>query len=115
METYLSDADSQVVVIVADGGLNHGTASQVYEVVQKSIECGLRHVIVDCSKLDIITSTGLAKLLLLGKRMREIGGEVKLAAVPGFVAQVLALTRLDKVFEMYPDVAQARLSFRPTS
>jgi anti-anti-sigma regulatory factor len=47
--------------------------------------------------------------------MREIGGEVKLAAVPGFVAQVLALTRLDKVFEMYPDVAQARLSFRPTS
>ncbi|MBL9141862.1 MAG: STAS domain-containing protein [Phycisphaerae bacterium] len=115
METYLSDADNQVVVIVADGGLNHGTASQIYDVVLKSIECGLRCVIVDCSKLDIVTSTGLAKMLLLHKRMRELGGEVKLANVQGFVAQVLTLTRLDKVFEMYPDVAQARLSFRPTS
>jgi anti-sigma B factor antagonist len=113
METYLSEADNLVVVITADGGLNHGTAAQIYEVVQKSIECGLKCVIVDCSKLDIVTSTGLAKLLLLHKRMREMGGEVKLAGVQGFVAQILALTRLDKVFEMYPDVAQARLSYRP--
>ncbi|MFO0783170.1 MAG: STAS domain-containing protein [Phycisphaerales bacterium] len=113
METYLSDADDMVVVITADGGLNHGTATQIYDVVQKSIECGMRGVIVDCSRLDIITSTGLAKMLLLHKRMRELGGEVKLAGVRGFTAQVLALTRMDKVFEIYPDVAQARLAFRP--
>ena len=51
METYLSDADDMVVVITADGGLNHGTATQIYDVVQKSIECGMRGVIVDCSRL----------------------------------------------------------------
>lgn len=113
METYLSESDDNVVVITADGGLNHGTANQIYEVVQKSIECGLKCVIVDCGKLDIVTSTGLAKLLLLHKRMREMGGEVKLAGVQGFAAQVLALTRLDKVFEMYPDVGQAKLAYRP--
>lgn len=112
METYLAEADDRVIVIVADGGLNKGTADQIREVVQRAIDCGMKGVIVDCAKLDILSSAGLAKLLMMHKRMKEHGGEVKIAGLQGLSVQVLRVARLDGVFQIYPDVSQARLSFR---
>jgi anti-sigma B factor antagonist len=113
METYLGEADEQVIVIVADGGLNKGTAGQINDVVQRAIDCGMRGVIVDCARLDILSSAGLASLLMLHRRMKDHGGEVKIAGLQGMSVQVLRLAKLDGIFQLYPDVAQARLSFRP--
>ena len=112
METYLAEADDKVIVIVADGGLNKGTADQIREVVQRAIDCGMKGVIVDCAKLDILSSAGLAKLLMMHRQMKEHGGEVKIAGLQGLSVQVLRVARLDGVFQVYPDVSQARLSFR---
>ena len=112
METYLAEADDKVIVIVADGGLNKGTAEQINEVVQRAIDCGMKGVIVDCTKLDILSSAGLAKLLMLHRRMKAVGGDVKIAGLQGMSVQVLRLARLDSLFQLYPDVSQARLSFR---
>ena len=112
METYLAEADDRVIVIVADGGLNKGTADQIREVVQRAIDCGMKGVIVDCGKLDILSSAGLAKLLMMHKQMKEHGGEVKIAGLQGLSVQVLRVARLDGIFQIYPDVSQARLSFR---
>ena len=39
-------------------------------------------------------------------------GEVKIAGLQGMSVQILRLARLDKIFQLYPDVSQARLSFR---
>jgi hypothetical protein len=44
--------------------------------------------------------------------MKKHGGEVKIAGIRGLPAQVLAFTRLNKLFEIYPDVNRARLAFR---
>jgi anti-anti-sigma factor len=113
METYLGEADEQVIVIVADGGLNSGTAEQIEKVVQQAVDCGMKGVIVDCGKLEIISSTGLGRLLMLHKRIKAQGGEVKLAGLRGMLVQVLQISGLTKVFQIYPDVSQARLAFRP--
>jgi anti-anti-sigma factor len=112
METYLAEADDKVIVIVADGGLNKGTADQIRDVVQRAIDCGMKGVIVDCAKLDILSSAGLAKLLMMHKQMAAGGGEVKIAGLQGMSVQVLRLARLDGVFQIYPDVSAARLAFR---
>ena len=112
METYLGEADESVIVIVADGGLNASTAAQIEEVVQRAIDCGMKGVIVECSKLDVLSSAGLAKLIMLHKRMKQHGGVVRLAGLRGMAVQVMRIARLDGLFEMYPDVSQARLAFR---
>lgn len=112
METYLAEADDKVIVIVADGGLNKGTADQIRDVVQRAVECGMKGVIVDCAKLDILSSAGLAKLLMMYRQMQTHGGEVKIAGLQGMSVQVLRLARLDGVFQIYPDVSAARLAFR---
>jgi len=115
METFAQEIDGDLLILSADGGINRGTATQLVESVGKLVEAGVRRIIIDFSKVDLITSTGISTLLLLSRSMRNRGAEVKLASIGGMVSQVLQLMRLDKVFEMYPDVPQARLAFRPVS
>jgi anti-anti-sigma factor len=50
-------------------------------------------------------------LVRLHKRLAQKGGNVKLAAVPGVVAQVIRLVRLDRIFQIFPTVDEALASF----
>jgi len=38
---------------------------------------------------------------------------VRIAGLKGMAVQVIRLAKLDGFFELYPDVSQARLAFRP--
>jgi anti-anti-sigma factor len=62
--------------------------------------------------LTYISSYGIGTLVRLHNRLKKYGGHVKIASPPGMVLQALTMTRMGKVFEIYPDVDQARLGFR---
>ena len=112
MEIQLEEIDDGVHVLRADGGINGDNAEQLVDDVVKVIDRGARKIIVDCSDLKVISSAGLATLLMLHSRGRTHGAEVKVAAVNGFVAQVLQITRLNVVLSIHPDVNRAKLAFR---
>ncbi len=113
MEFYYDNVDSDVLVIKADGGLNAQTAEGFVEDLEKLVDAGLRKIIVDCSELDYISSFGLGVLIRLHGRLARHGGNVKIASVKGMIVEVMRLTKLNKLFEIYPDVSRARLAFRP--
>lgn len=112
MEFYYHETDGELLVISADGGLNGDTANQFVSEIERLVDGGLRKIIVDCSALNFISSAGLAVLMRLHKHMKPLGGHVKIAGVKGTIVQVLEVTHLSKVFEIYPDVDRARLAFR---
>lgn len=112
MEIQLEEIDDGVHVLRADGGINGDNAEQLVDDVVKVIDRGARKIIVDCSDLKVISSAGLATLLMLHSRGRTHGAEVKVAAVNGLVAQVLQITRLNVVLSIHPDVNRAKLAFR---
>lgn len=112
MQLFHEETDDGIRVLRADGGINGQNASQLIEDVLHAVESGADRVIVDCQDLEIISSSGLSTLLTLHTRIRTRGGNVKVAGIRHAVAQVLRLTRLDVVLEVYPDVNRAKLAFR---
>ena len=114
MEFYADEIDNDVMILAADGGLNSDTAEQFVTEIEQLVNAGLTKLIVDCGKLNHISSYGLGVLIRLHQRMKSQGGDVKLCGVKGIVPQILRATRLDGVLEFYPDVNRARLAFRPT-
>ncbi len=114
MEFYHDETEGDLLIVRADGGLNGDTANQFVNEIERLVDSGLRKVIVDCTALSYISSAGLAVLMRLHKHMKPHGGNVKIANVKGAIMQVLEITHLSKVFELYPDVEQARLAFRDT-
>jgi anti-sigma B factor antagonist len=112
LELYYQDTNRNILVLRADGGLNSESADQMIKQLEEMIASGMRRMIIDCSKLDYISSLGIGKLIGMNRRLKEAGGEVRLASVGGMMARILELVRLNKVFAIYPDVEQARLSFQ---
>lgn len=112
MEFYLHEIDKDIMVIAADGGLNAQTAEEFVLQLEKLVQEGIRKIIVDCKRLDYISSYGIGVLLQIHRKLAQHGGDVKIANVKGAVATVLSVTRLDHLLGLYDDVDQARLAFR---
>ena len=112
MEIDYDDVDSEVLVIKTDRGPNAGATEGFVEDLEKLVDVGPRKIIDDCSALDYISSFGLGVLIRLHSRARH-GGNVKIASVKGMIVEVMRLTKMNKLFEIYPDFSRARLAFRP--
>lgn len=61
---------------------------------------GADDVIIDCSRLDYIDSTGLTQLFKLYQTIESSGGSIYLTGVSSHIRKVFALTRLDAVFKL---------------
>ena len=64
-------------------------------------------LIVDMSEVSFIDSSGIAILVEAYKRAKQHSQAFALAGVRAAPMQVLQLTRLDKVFPLFQDVASA--------
>ena len=69
MDFYYHDTDSGVLVLTADGGLNAQTAEQFVNELERVIVGGVHRLIVDCSKLEYVSSYGVAVLIRLHKHL----------------------------------------------
>ena len=69
-------------------------------------------MIIDSTRLSYISSYGIGVLVRLHNRLAKHGGDVKFASLQSTILKALTVVRVGKLFEMYPDVNQARLAFR---
>jgi len=111
IETQMLDGD--ILVIVLDGSLNTTTSDQFNQAIQNHLDQGRTKIIIDCRRVEYISSLGLGSLVALQARLRKKGGEVKLTGLYGVAADVIRLVGLDKLLNIYGDIEFARESFYP--
>ncbi len=114
METYLDEIDDEILVLVADGGLDAHNARDLASKLDTLLSAGIHDVIVDCSRLTFMSSTGIGTLLALNRQLTARGGRVHLAGTTGPITQILRLARLENVLGVYPDVGRAKHALRRT-
>jgi anti-anti-sigma factor len=103
--------NEDVTVVVADSDMNEVTAGSVVAELEQKIEGGAKKLVVDCRKLENISSFGMGILLRLQQKVARQGGEMKLAGTQPAVARMLKLVRIDMLFSSYPDVKSAAEAF----
>ena len=70
-----------------------------------------RKFIFNCEHLEFLDSTGLGILLLCLKEAMKGDGDIRLAEVNETVRMVLEITRADEIFQVFPTVEDALVSF----
>lgn len=70
--------------------------------MNEHISRGEHDFILNFNECKFIDSTGLGVIVAVYKRCVEAGGTLKLRSLNPNVMKVFVLTRLDKVFEIYP-------------
>ncbi len=91
-----------VLVVTVDGQLVVTNRQEFKQAVLDAVADGARTVVVDFANAGYIDSSGLGALVSLSKRIREAGGDLRLAALNEDLRTLFELTRLDALFPLYP-------------
>jgi anti-sigma B factor antagonist len=100
-----------VVVIGVDGQLIVGNRHELKQKVIEALDGGERKVLVDFTNTGYIDSSGLGALVSLSKKMRDAGGELRLAGLNEDLRTLFELTKLDTLFSIGDTTEQALAGF----
>ena len=104
--------EPDIMLVEVEGRIALGRECQVVEwTVEGLIADCRRKVVFDLSKLDYLDSTGIGIIATCCGRLEAAGGVVRLASLQPKVADLIRLTKLDRVLNLHPTVADALQSF----
>ncbi|NTW52133.1 MAG: STAS domain-containing protein [Chlorobiaceae bacterium] len=70
-----------------------------------------RCLVLDCSAVDFIDSSGLGAIVGCLRKTLEAAGELKLAGLNAKVAMVFELTQAERLFSIFTNAGEAAASF----
>jgi anti-sigma B factor antagonist len=102
-----------VVILTLKGRLTVGESASVHETVSQVLASGRANLIVDLSAVDYIDSMGLGSLVHCFTSAKKAGGALKLLRLSKRHVELLLLTKLHNVFEVFAEEEDAVNSFFP--
>lgn len=100
--------EGPVTILVPTGPLVIGSGERLLnETVSRLFADNKFLIVIDMAGVPRIDSSGVDSLVLACRRARENGGDAKLARLTPRILQLLEITQLTTVFDIYPDVAEA--------
>src|SRR5690606_10902279 len=90
----------EVVVVEVEGQLIVGNRQELKQKVLDELDAGERKFLIDFSQTGYIDSSGLGVLVSLSKKIREQGGELRLANLNEDLKTLFELTKLDTLFHI---------------
>ncbi|HEX5000298.1 MAG TPA: STAS domain-containing protein [Terriglobia bacterium] len=106
-------ADGDVVILKVGGRLAAGeAAAHLRDVIQRHLDEGVRKLVIDLEDVFYVDSSGLGALITGFTSMRNLQGDAKLLKPTKRIKDLLQITRLLTVFEVFDDEAKAVESFK---
>ncbi|MEV4640350.1 STAS domain-containing protein [Actinoplanes sp. NPDC049548] len=102
-------------VVEVGGEVDMETAAQLHDFLQEAADGGAVRVVVDCTDVTFMDSSGLGVLMVWFKELRGKGGRLCVAAVRQPVEYVLRVSAVDQVVEVYDTVDAAEAAMPPVA
>ncbi len=103
-----------IAILELKGRLTAGPeAAALREQVGAMVAAGARNLVLDMHALDYIDSTGLGALVVCATGLRRNDGNIKLLSLNRRNIELLVMTKLATVFEIFNDEQDAVNSFFP--
>lgn len=101
-----------VAVVDLTGRITLGEeASKFREAIRVLVARGERKLLLNLAQVSYLDSSGLGELVSAYTTLRSQGGELKLLHLGRRIRDILQITKLCTVFEVYEDEAEAVRSF----
>jgi len=100
-----------VVIVGVDGQLIVGNRQELKQKVLDALEGGAKKFVIDFTATGYIDSSGLGVLVSLSKKIREQGGDLRLAGLNEDLQTLFELTKLDTLFSILKTPGEAVAAF----
>ena len=105
---FRQEIKTNVLILRITGDLiGEDTGTQLIEAVNEAVSHKLMTCIVDISDLRYINSSGIGVLITILTKFRNKGGEVYLMRPSESVQKLLAITKLNAIFQMVKSEEEA--------
>ena len=104
--------EPDIVVVSIAGRLALGRECQQVEwAVDKLIDESMKKVVFDLSELNYMDSTGLGIIVMCRGKLETAGGELRVASMQPRILELMKMTHLNQIMQLYPTVADAADNF----
>src|SRR5260370_27282853 len=90
-----------------EGEIDLHVSPNVTASLNRMVEQKPKQLVVDLSRVTYIDSAGLAALIEAMQKVEAYGGKFALAGLQETVRSIFEISRLDQVFQIFPDVDAA--------
>jgi anti-sigma B factor antagonist len=104
MQILTDQHEGRTILRLKEERLDAHNSGDLRDAILKLLEAGISHLIVDLSEVRFIDSSGLGALLSGYKNATLRSGSFVLAGLQPRVQSMFELTRLHRVFDIYPSV-----------
>ncbi len=110
MEVRVTDHDS-IKIVEVEGEVDLYSSPQLRKILIDLTKEERKSILVELGKVKYMDSSGIATLVEALQQISKYSGKLKLANLRDAVRDVFELSRLDKVFDIYPTIDDALKAF----
>lgn len=101
---------SSIGILKPQGALDATNGKLLYQQVQSVLQQNVYAVLIDCTKLEFVDSSGLGVLVRILKTVEGAGKRFALCTVNDQFRTLLSLTDMEDVFEIFATPVHFKLS-----
>lgn len=99
-------------IIVLSGKITIGSGDvKMRELIEDSLKSGKKHILLDLAGVSTIDSSGIGEMVACYTTVTKNGGHLKLLRLSPKINDILQVTQLITVFDVFDDEEEAIRSF----
>ena len=101
-----------VGVISIEGNLKGGSeVVSLHSTIKKCLDNNTDKLVVDLKGVEWMGSVGIGILICCLTAVKNAGGDMRLSGLNAKVSELLQMTKLEKIFDIYPEAQNAVESY----
>jgi anti-anti-sigma factor len=97
------ESSKEYTIVSVEGRIDSTNASEFEKPMMKVIEGGCAKIILDCSGLNYISSSGLRIFLIVLKKMIAVNGQFSLCNLQPGIKEIFDISGFSSIFSVFPD------------
>ncbi len=93
---------------IVDSGNIEEMGDELFSLVEKD---HIKHVLLNFEGVEFLSSAALNKLILMDKKIKQVGGVLRLCNLRAEIMEVFTITRLNRVFDIRKTEREALKAF----
>lgn len=108
MSIEQSQVEPDIVVLHIHGKISAGHSSrELAAKVDELVQAGVKRVIFDLTEATYLDSSGLGIVVLFGGKLKQSGGELRIAGATGPVHTTLKVSKVSEIVSVFETLQQA--------
>ncbi|MAE63241.1 MAG: anti-anti-sigma factor [Phycisphaeraceae bacterium] len=92
--------------------LDEGSIQEIGREISQMIDrSGNPKILIDFANVEHLSSAALGTLITVNNKVKEKGGQLRLANIDAQIYEVFVITKLNKLFKIYDNAEEASTSF----